>query len=106
MVHTPFDEQNIESGYSRLRHLVNALRGSHDPDRTLVATILTGYFDASGAPDQGTVLVAGGFISSEARWLQLEEPWNVALRDASIQCFHMSEFINRKGEFEGWTQSR
>jgi hypothetical protein len=31
---------------------------------------LTGYFDASGAPDQGTILVVAGFISFEPRWLQ------------------------------------
>jgi len=67
---------------------------------------LTGYFDASGAPDQGTILVVGGFISFEARWREFENRWKVALREAGIECFHMGEFINRKGQFVGWKQRR
>jgi len=63
---------------------------------------LTGYFDASGAPDQGTVLVVGGFISFEARWLQFETRWNKVLQQEGITCFHMNEFINCKGEFRRW----
>lgn len=70
----------------------------------LSAPQVTGYFDASGAPDQGAVLVVAGFISFEARWLQFEDRWNSALRDAGITCFHMNELINRKGEFDGWKQ--
>lgn len=67
-------------------------------------SVLTGYFDASGAPDQGTILVVAGFISFESRWLEFERRWNAALRDAGIGCFHMSELINRKGEFARWQQ--
>ncbi len=65
---------------------------------------LTGHFDASGAPDQGTILVVGGFISSESRWYEFETRWSAALRQAGLACFHMEEFINRKGEFVGWKQ--
>ncbi len=65
---------------------------------------LTGHFDASGAPDQGTILVVGGFISSESRWYVFETRWSAALRQAGLACFHMEEFINRKGEFVGWKQ--
>jgi hypothetical protein len=68
--------------------------------------VLTGYFDASGAPDQGSALVVGGFIAFESFWLEFENRWNAALREAGITCFHMSEFINRKGEFEGWKQKK
>jgi hypothetical protein len=66
-----------------------------------VAT-LTGYFDASGAPDQGTVLVVGGFLSFEARWLEFERRWNEVLRLARLSCFHMTEFIICKNEFRSW----
>jgi hypothetical protein len=69
-------------------------------------TPLVGYFDASGHPNQGTVLVVGGFISFEARWLQFESRWNKTLREAGVTCFHMSEFINRKNEFAGWNQRK
>jgi hypothetical protein len=34
----------------------------------------------------------------------LETRWNTALRVAQITRFHMSEFINCKGEFTGWKQ--
>jgi hypothetical protein len=90
---------------SRLAHLVGALRGRHNPEKTIVA-VLTGYFDASGAPDQGSVLVVSGFIAFESFWLEFEDRWNAVLRDAGITCFHMNEFINCKGEFEGWKQKQ
>ena len=63
---------------------------------------LTGYFDASGAPDQGTVLVVAGFISFESRWSEFEKRWNLALNDAGLTGFHMNELINRNAEFAGW----
>jgi hypothetical protein len=100
-LHDNLTQHESSDSYSRLQHLVGALRGKHDPERTLVAT-LTGYFDASGAPDQGTVLVVGGFMSFESRWIQLEPRWNKALRKEGIKCFHMSDLINGKKEFEGW----
>ncbi len=97
-------------GYSRLRHLVNALRGIHDPERTLVSVLtapqLTGYFDASGSPKEGTILTVAGFISFETRWLQFEEAWTPALEKEHVTCFHMHEFIKGKNEFEGWKQTR
>ncbi len=65
-------------------------------------TALTAYFDASGHPDQGTLLVVGGFLSFEPRWLELERRWNAVLTEAGIKIFHMSEFINCKGEFVSW----
>lgn len=67
---------------------------------------LAGYFDASGHPDQGSLLVVGGFISFENRWQAFEPRWNKVLAEAGITCFHMSEFINRKGEFIGWKQRK
>ncbi len=94
-----------EKPYSRLAYLVGALRGIHDSERTIV-TVLTGYFDASGHPNQGEVLVVSGFISTEPRWLQFERRWNDALKSAGISCFHMNEFINRSGEFAGWNQGK
>jgi hypothetical protein len=101
----PAENAGVRAAYSRLQYLVGALRGIHDPERTIV-TVLTGYFDASGAPDQGTVLVVAGFISFESRWLEFERRWSAALRDGGITCFHMGELINRKGEFARWKQAK
>lgn len=87
--------------YSRLAHLIGALRLSHDVERAVVMA-LTAYFDASGAPHQGTVLVVAGFLSFERRWLELERRWSKLLTEAGIECFHMTDFINCKREFADW----
>jgi hypothetical protein len=71
------------------------------PEGTVVAA-LTGYFDASGTPDKGAVLVVGGFISFEPRWLEFETRWNKALQKENVKIFHMTDFINGKNEFAGW----
>jgi len=58
----PNDGQDSDF-YSRLQHLVSALRPSHDPGVLKVAA-LTAYFDASGTEHSGTELVVSGFIST------------------------------------------
>jgi hypothetical protein len=73
----------------------------------LASSQLTGYFDASGAPNQGTILAVAGFISFEPRWLQFESEWRKALAKEGVECFHMTEFIfNKKGDFKRWGQGR
>lgn len=97
--------------------MVNALRGIHEPERTVVSVFttpqVTGYFDASGAPNQGLMLVVAGFISFEPRWLRLEYDWNKALAKEHVSLFHMTDFIfgkqrsgGKTNEFAGWSQSR
>jgi hypothetical protein len=97
--------------------MVNALRGIHEPERTVVSVFttpqVTGYFDASGAPNQGLLLVVAGFISFEQRWLQLECEWSKALAKEHVKLFHMTDFVfgkQRKGakpnEFAGWGEGR
>src|ERR1700691_4940807 len=104
-------------GYSRLAHLVNALRGIHDPSHTVVSVLttpqVTGYFDASGAPDEGVILCVAGFVSFEQRWKKLEREWKQALADEHASIFHMTEFVfakqrkgHKKNEFAGWTTER
>ena len=63
---------------------------------------VTGYFDASGHPDSGTVLVVSGFVSSDARWERFERQWNEVLAAAGIRVFHMRDFTQSTGEFEVW----
>jgi hypothetical protein len=97
---------NALDGYSRLSHLVGALLGIHDPRRTVVAPVVTFYGDASGAPDQGLVLVVAGFISFESRWKSLEKEWKQALANEKVEYFHMGELINGKPPYRGWNQRR
>ena len=92
---------NCRREYSRLQHLVSALRLNHDPEKTVV-TALSAYFDASGHPDQGTVLAVGGFLSFEPRWKELETRWAEVLKDAGIKIFHMNHLITNKGEYVSW----
>jgi hypothetical protein len=72
----------------------------------LTAPQLTGYFDASGSPKEGTILTVAGFISFEPRWLQFEAAWIPVLAKEHVTCFHMHEFIKGKNEFAGWKQKR
>lgn len=90
-----------DSGYSRLAHLVGALRGIHNPERTLVAA-LTFYGDASQDKDGRILIAVGGFLSFEQRWYGFERRWKEALKDAGIKIFHMSEFVSDSGEFAKW----
>ena len=74
---------------------------------------VTGYFDASGAPNQGLVLCVAGFTSFEQRWEKLECEWRQALAKEHVSIFHMTEFVfakqrkgQKKNEFAGWSTER
>jgi len=95
------------NGYSRLQHMVNALRGNHDPRRTVVSLLtsqITAYFDGGGAPHQlkNLVLVVGGFVATEERWLAFRPEWQKVLNGFGIETFHMSDFIVSKRAFATW----
>jgi hypothetical protein len=63
---------------------------------------VTGYFDASGSPDDGSVLVVSGFVSSARRWARFDSEWSKILQDSGIRVFHMEEFAHSTGEFKNW----
>jgi hypothetical protein len=63
---------------------------------------VTGYFDASGSPDDGSVLVVSGFVSSARRWARFDSEWSKILQDSGIRVFHMKEFAHSTGEFKNW----
>jgi hypothetical protein len=52
--------------------------------------MFTAYFDASGAPDQLAVVVAG-FVSSAELWVEWEAEWRAKLRAYGLECFHNKE---------------
>ena len=63
---------------------------------------LSAYFDASGHPQDGTLLVVSGWLSFQGRWRQFEEEWAAALTEADVEYFHMKDFTQSRGQFEGW----
>jgi hypothetical protein len=63
---------------------------------------VTAYFDASGLPDDGSVLVVSGFVSSARRWARFDSEWSKILQDSGIRIFHMKEFAHSTGEFKNW----
>jgi hypothetical protein len=82
-----------------MRHLINAVRGPHNPEDLLVVP-LSAYFDESWT--DGTVLVVSGFLSSEQLWLKFEKKWNKLLADSGLKFFRMVDFAQSKGEFKDW----
>jgi uncharacterized phage-like protein YoqJ len=90
----------------RFRELSRAL---HWRPTRLVAMIWA-YFDESGVHNLSTSklewLVIGGALATEDNWARLSEDWKVALEDAKINVFHMTDFETYNGEFEGWTEEQ
>ncbi len=61
------------------------------------------YGDAGGNRDLSNVAV-GGYISTVARWKAFQRPWQDALRDENVECFHRSQMEPPfHGEFRDWT---
>jgi hypothetical protein len=64
----------------------------------------TSYFDASGHPDQTTVLTVAGFVSNIEKWSRFDVEWNSILKSEGITRFRMTDFVSSQGEFAaGWT---
>lgn len=91
--------------YSRFKHLVCAIRPTHDPG-TLRVAALTAYFDASGARDSAGELVVSGFVSTVRKWADFDDRWQRLLRGAGIKYFRMSEFASCTGCFAGWKDAQ
>jgi len=63
---------------------------------------LGGFFDESGSPDEGHVLVVAGFISTEEQCVEFEKDWKAVLDREGISRFHMRDFAHSKREFADW----
>jgi hypothetical protein len=59
----------------------------------------TSYFDASGHPDQQTVLTVGGFVSTVEKWKRFDKEWTAILKRYGVTAFHMTDFVAGWGEF-------
>jgi hypothetical protein len=94
-----------EEPYSRLGHLVSALRPSLDPRQVLVVP-LTFYGDASwNEADAGPpVMVVSGFLTSAKLWSDFEKKWAAMLVRFGVKYFRMTDFAHFQGPFEGWRE--
>lgn len=67
--------------------------------------MLTAYFDETGHADDPVLSFAGmaGFVAPLGRWLNFEQQWKDALRNADLSHpFHMKEFAHYRGQFTSW----
>ncbi|MCW5794016.1 MAG: DUF3800 domain-containing protein [Nitrospira sp.] len=64
------------------------------------------YIDESGHPSDTNILTIACVVGKERKWIQLTEKWKRVLRRYRVSMFHMTEYENRAGEFEGWQQDK
>jgi len=91
--------------YSFMEHLARSVLFSRYTDEAVMVMIAgyTGYFDASGHPDDGKVLTVAGFASTVKKWTRFDLEWNAILKSEGIKVFHMTDFVSSRGEFAvGW----
>jgi hypothetical protein len=74
--------------------------------------LLTAYFDESynhrteKYPDEPLVYTVGCWLSTAQKWLLFGKKWQLALRKAGIEFFHMTDFEARRGIYEFWSNSK
>ena len=84
-------------GYSLIRHLAMVAGGARWESMSIA--MFTAYFDASRRPQAGISMA--GFVSDAAQWLKFEVEWK-SLLPHGIELFHMTDFVNGRGGWEGW----
>ena len=67
---------------------------------------ITAFFDESGHSSSTRIVAMGGAMTSPKRWGDLRVRWKAALQRYGIRVFHMTDFENRRGEFEGWNEAK
>jgi hypothetical protein len=95
-------EEEHHTRYSRIEHLIYAIDLNGDKTKRVMAAMATGYFDDSGSPDEGTVLVVAGYVSDFWQWLEFDREWGAALEAEGVKVFHMKDFALSYGEFKAW----
>ena len=74
---------------------------------TLEIGPLQGYFDESGTHAGSPAIAVAGYISTVEQWSQFTVEWKEALGEFGMPdsaAFHMTDFVNRKKHFKGWTE--
>lgn len=64
------------------------------------------FFDESGDIGLGDIFAIGGVAGSLDHWGNFAQEWSAILKHADLDDFHMNEFENRRGYFEGWEEAR
>ena len=67
---------------------------------------ITAFFDESGHSASTKTVAMGGAMTTPKRWGSLRVKWKATLQRHGVQLFHMKDFENRHGEFEGWDETR
>lgn len=68
--------------------------------------MFVGYFDESGLDERSKSFCIAGYVAESKNWFELRRSWSSTLAEAGVTCFHMADFENRQGEFEGWTNAK
>jgi hypothetical protein len=91
----------VKPRYSLIEHLVESVLLSRYAPGVMVSMFkaLSGYFDASGHPDQHQVMTVGGFVSRVDKWTRFDRNWEAILEEYSISAFHMTDYVSSQGEF-------
>lgn len=67
--------------------------------------MFTVYLDESGTHGKSPVVVVAGYLSTDDQWAKFSEEWQSVLQDYKLDCFHMTDFENRKGPFKTLTNA-
>ena len=61
---------------------------------------LATYLDESGTHAESKVLAVAGYLSPAEMWITFEKQWRQCLSRFGLSCFHMTDYENRKKEFD------
>jgi len=72
---------------------------------SIVAGMLCTYLDESGSHEASRVFALGGYVGRTEEWERFSVGWNTVLKQEGVDCFHMKEFVARRGAFKGWGEA-
>jgi hypothetical protein len=64
--------------------------------------MITAYFDASGQPEDTSVVSLSGLVSTAEKWLVFDQHWQECLDAFGVSAFHMRDFAHSLREFSSW----
>ena len=68
--------------------------------------IVRAYLDESGIQADAPVTTVAAYFSTAEKWKIFTRKWLHVLADFGLSSFHMSEYAQRHGGFEGWSRER
>lgn len=90
------------------RHTLRVLHNWESKHWLLVAMAFdyTAYLDASGTDKGQRSIAFAGALSTGREWLKFTHEWSAVLQRFRLPYFHMTEFVNSKGIFAGWSDDQ